>query len=65
MVAAVPDEAAVVKRIFRWSARGVSQREIAGRLNHSGVPTRKGGPWRRSTVYNVLRNTSYSRKHIS
>ena len=64
-VAAVPEEAAVVKRIFRWSARGVSQRTIAERLNAAGVPTRKGGPWRRSTIYNVLHNTFHSRKHIS
>jgi site-specific DNA recombinase len=57
----VPREAAVVRRIYRWSGEGRSLRWIAGRLETQDAPTRNGGVWRVSTVRGILRNATYRR----
>lgn len=45
----VPAEAGVVRRIFAEFASGVSQKELARRLNQDSVPTEKpGGEWRQA-----------------
>ncbi len=54
-----PGEQEVVERIhqLRRKPRGgerLSFKAIADRLNADGVPTRQGGPWRASTVGQVL-----------
>ncbi len=59
-VAVVPEEAKIVKRIFRWSAEGRRLCWIVGRLNNMAVPTRNGGVWRVSTVQGILRNRFYT-----
>jgi Recombinase len=41
--------------ILRFAARGESSRQIAERLNASGVPTARGGRWHSSTVAGVIR----------
>ncbi|MHC4251734.1 MAG: recombinase family protein [Planctomycetota bacterium] len=55
----VAREAAVVRRVFRWSGEGRSLRWIAGRLDAQGAPTRKGGRWHASTVRGILGNATY------
>ncbi|MFB3099807.1 MAG: recombinase family protein, partial [Acidimicrobiia bacterium] len=44
-----PDQAAIVKRIFRDYADGTAPRRIAGRLNAEGIPSPRGGQWNAST----------------
>jgi DNA invertase Pin-like site-specific DNA recombinase len=55
----VAEEAAVVRRIFRWAADGVGQRAIAARLNAEGVPSSRGGRWCKTAVVRVLGNPVY------
>ena len=43
-------EAAVVKRIFKEFAGGISPRAIAKRLNAEGVPGPNGRPWQDTTI---------------
>ena len=50
---------AIVRRIRRLRARGLSFRAIADALNQSGVPTAQGGArWYAATVRHVLLRTS-------
>lgn len=44
------DQAAIVRRIFRQYAAGVSPRDIAGQLNQEGVPAPRGKHWRASSI---------------
>lgn len=55
----VPAEAAVVRRMFAWSASGVSAKEIARRLNTDGSRTRRGSRWCKSSVVSILKNPAY------
>jgi DNA invertase Pin-like site-specific DNA recombinase len=59
-IAVVPEEAAVVKRIFRWAAEGRSLLCIAKALHEEKAPTRNGGTWRPSTIHGMLRNRFYT-----
>lgn len=52
--------AEIVKRTFREYARGRSMAAVAEGLNADGLPTRRGGKWRPSTVGTILRNTFYA-----
>jgi site-specific DNA recombinase len=61
-----PAEAAVIERIFRDYAAGVSPRRIAMRLNAEGIPAPRGGKWSSSTINGnrargtgILNNTLY------
>lgn len=45
-----PEEAEVVRRIFREYAAGASPRAIAARLNSESLPGPRGGPWNASTI---------------
>jgi site-specific DNA recombinase len=56
----VPEEAAVVKRLFRWRAKGLSLRAVCARLNAGEMKPRGGGKWRLSTVRGMLANRSYT-----
>ncbi len=62
-IAVVPEEAAIVRRIFRWHATGRSLRWIAARLSEQGVKTKRGGVWRPSTVQGMLANKFYVGPH--
>jgi DNA invertase Pin-like site-specific DNA recombinase len=53
----VPEEAAVVARIRKASARGLSLRRIAELLNCDGIPAKAGGEWGPSSVRSVLART--------
>jgi site-specific DNA recombinase len=58
----VKSEAAVVRRIFRWRARGKSLRWMARKLNEEGVPTQHNRKWYPSTVWDIYRNRFYTGK---
>jgi site-specific DNA recombinase len=54
-------EAEVVRQIFQWLIdEQFSVSEITGRLNESGLRTRRGNKWQRGTVINLLRNAVYA-----
>ena len=61
-----PDQAQIVRRIFREYAAGQSARQIAERLNKEGVPGPRGGLWKSTTILGgrkrgngLLRNRLY------
>jgi hypothetical protein len=45
-----PEEAGIVRRIFREYADGMAPRQIATRLNREAVPSPRGGRWNASTI---------------
>jgi len=49
-------EAVVVREIFAQYVAGRSLAAIAGNLEARGVPTKKGGRWRRQTIAAILSN---------
>jgi hypothetical protein len=62
----VPEEAAVIRRIFEAYVNGETPREIAGALNKDGIPAPRGTRWNASTIngslqrgYGVLHNALY------
>jgi site-specific DNA recombinase len=56
----VPDEAAIVRYMFRmYIQEGLGIRLIARRLNEEGYRTRKGGNWSMVTIRDILRNRVY------
>lgn len=46
----VPEQAAIVRRIFAEFLAGLTPREIAGRLNREGLPPPRGSRWNASTI---------------
>ena len=55
-----PEQAIVVRRIFRAYLEGFSPRMIAGQLNAEGIPTATGrGKWYDSTITNILGNEKH------
>jgi len=56
----VPEQAAVVRRIFELRAAGESYGSICRRLNGKKVPTQRGGKWRVSTVRRIVGNRFYT-----
>jgi site-specific DNA recombinase len=57
----IPEEAAVVARLFRWVAlEGVTLSQARQRLADAQVPTRTGRPrWDCATLRGILRNPAY------
>ncbi len=55
-----PDEAEIVRRIFREYLAGKGVDRIANELNADGLQTRLGFTWRNNGVLGVLRNYSYT-----
>jgi site-specific DNA recombinase len=55
----VPEQAAVVARMFRQAAAGASQREITAQLNAEGITTQNGGRWTQGTTGRTLRAPVY------
>jgi DNA invertase Pin-like site-specific DNA recombinase len=58
----VPEEAAIVRRIFSEYVAGRSLSDIAVGLHRDGVRTKKGTSWRQSTVSGIVRNPVYTGK---
>lgn len=55
----VPEEAAVVRLIFKMRAAGVTLASIAAALNEKGTPTRHGKRWRIGRIAYLLDNPKY------
>jgi DNA invertase Pin-like site-specific DNA recombinase len=55
----IETEQQVIKRIFEWYLAGLSLNEISERLNAKGVPTKKGGKWKKGTIGKILSNPLY------
>jgi DNA invertase Pin-like site-specific DNA recombinase len=54
---AIPDRAAIVRRVFEETAAGDGQHKIAERLTREGVPTwKRGAVWHRTYVRKMLDN---------
>ena len=68
----VPDEvtASVVRKIFEWTAQGVSKRVITERLDEMNAPryfAKDGGDgkyWSKSTLYDILMNPAYIGRRV-
>ncbi len=56
----VPEQADIVKRIFRELLSGKGMYSIAKKLNAEQVPTQKGGRWTSTSVHNILTNEKYT-----
>ncbi|MEB0287196.1 recombinase family protein [Cryobacterium sp. 10S3] len=50
-----PIEAPVVKEMGEWFVQGFSYREIAWRLNETGIMTRAGSPWYVGTIRQFIK----------
>lgn len=55
----VPEEAAIVQRIFEMHLAGIGQNSIVQELNRDGITTREGTPWHISRVHYILSNEKY------
>ena len=55
-----PDEAEIVKRVFREYLDGKGVVAIAKGLNADGVPTRYGNQWCKTSVSGILHNYAYT-----
>ena len=58
--AVVPEEAEIIKRIFREYLDGLGATAIMKGLNEDGILTRTGKPWRIEGVLKILRNYNYT-----
>ncbi len=56
----VPEEAEVVRRMFREYLAGKSRAEIGRELTADGITTRAGCPWEHSNIWKVLTNVTYT-----
>lgn len=62
-----PDKttAPIVKEIFKRRIQGLGYRAIAYELNAKDIPSARGGEWRASSVYSILKNCdAYSGTYI-
>ena len=56
----VPEEAAIVRYIFRlYMHEGIGVRLISRRLNEEELKTRRGGNWSMVSIRDILRNRAY------
>ena len=55
----VPEEAAVVRRIFEEYAAGRRMLDIYKQLNEEGYRTRRGGPFNKNSCRRILQNKKY------
>lgn len=55
----VPEEAAVVQRIFEMYINGAGSSAIAATLDCEGIPSRGGKGWRPQTILEMLANEKY------
>lgn len=60
----IPEEAAQVRDMFARFNAGESLHAIARRLNEAGVTTRRGAPWRPSSVRTILTNPRYCGRQV-
>lgn len=55
-----PQQAQIVKRIFRETLEGKATSEITKELIAEKVPTKRGGNWTSTTVRSMIRNEKYT-----
>ena len=55
----VPEEAEIVRFIFKCTQEGVSRDKIAQELNRSGARTKQGGIWHASTIQSIVKNKKF------
>ncbi|WP_368834146.1 recombinase family protein [Mycobacterium intracellulare] len=60
----VPDEAELVRRMFKLFHSGETLRSISRTLTEEGVTTRGGRPWNPSTIRTILTNPRYAGRAI-
>ena len=58
-ITVIPEEAAIVRRIFDCYLSGMGLNAIARMLQKDGVPTKHGGRWADKTVRQILSNEKY------
>lgn len=64
-LAIVEEEARVVRLIFDWYANeGIGATKICQRLNTMGIPARKGGVWKKSSIVHIIKNEHYIGKVV-
>lgn len=64
-LAIVENESKVVKMVFEWYANeGIGAMKICQRLNSMGIPARKGGVWKKSSITNIIKNEHYIGKIV-
>lgn len=56
----IPEEAEIVRRIFRLYLEGMGCERIMKALTEAGVPAPNGGLWSASTILLMLRNEKYA-----
>lgn len=56
----VPEEAAIVQRIFSYYLDGDGFYTIAKRLNEEGIPNPSGAEWLPSSIQKLIKNINYS-----
>ena len=56
----IPEQAAIVKRIFAEVLDGKGTDAIAKELDAEGVPTKRGGKWTTTSVRGILANEKYT-----
>ena len=56
----LPDEAAIVKRVYSEYLSGKGAEAITNGLNADGVTTRRGGKWYPNVIWHMLRNSNYT-----
>ena len=56
----LPEEAEVVRRIFRMYLDGMGGERIMRALNAEGIPAPEGGLWNAGTIMMMLRNEKYA-----
>lgn len=56
----VPEEAELVKRIFREYLNGAGSSQICKNLDDDGIPPRRGERWHPTTIRRILTNYNYT-----
>lgn len=56
----IPEEAETVRMIFADYLSGMGRNSILKKLVRGDYPTKRGGTWSESTIYNMLRNEKYA-----
>lgn len=56
----VPEEAEVVRMMFKMAVSGDGSHRIANKLNDMNIPSKKGTRWHSSTVQGILKNEKYT-----
>ena len=61
----VPEEARMVRMIFKWAKLGVRAEDIAARLNLMGEVKPNGHPWNGEHIRHILKNPVYIGTYIT